>query len=100
MPPTKYCGKRVPLPEGYQRYGTRYECLQAGFGVATALCHQNLHPRRKYAVVSWTLVILLIVVITISMSVLAYVVIRLFRRKESLPDDPDDDVMIQKIDWS
>lgn len=100
MPPTKYCGKGMNLPAGYPRFGTRYECLQTGFGVATAMCHQNPNARRHYAVVSWTLVILLIIVMTISMSVLAYVVIRLFRRKDNLPNDEDDDIMIQKIDWS
>lgn len=27
-----YCGDKTQLPEGRERFGTRYECLQCGFG--------------------------------------------------------------------
>lgn len=30
----KYCGNKDILPDGYDRFGTPYECLKVGFGVA------------------------------------------------------------------
>ena len=93
MPPTKYCGKKINLPAGYPRFGTRYECLQTGFGVATALCHQNPNARRTYAVVSWTLVLFLLVVIGIILSILVFVVIRLLPRKDGDHDEEKEEDM-------
>jgi len=29
-----YCGDQKKLPDGYDRFGTRGECLRKGFGVA------------------------------------------------------------------
>jgi len=29
-----YCGTKSTLPDGYGRFGTRYECMQCGFGSA------------------------------------------------------------------
>lgn len=30
----KYCGNSNVLPDGYTRFGTRYECLKTGYGAA------------------------------------------------------------------
>lgn len=32
MQPRIYCGMRNPLPQGYDRYGLRYQCLRKGYG--------------------------------------------------------------------
>lgn len=29
----KYCGLKEPLPQGYTRYGNRYECMKTGYGI-------------------------------------------------------------------
>jgi hypothetical protein len=31
--PVFYCGDREPLPEGYDGYDTRYNCLRKGVGI-------------------------------------------------------------------
>ena len=31
-----YCGDKTNLPRTYNRFGSRYECLQCGYGAATA----------------------------------------------------------------
>ena len=33
----KYCGLKEPLPQGYTRYGDRYECLRSGVGIGKNL---------------------------------------------------------------
>jgi heme/copper-type cytochrome/quinol oxidase subunit 2 len=33
----KYCGLKEPLPQGYTRYGDRYECMRTGVGVGRNL---------------------------------------------------------------
>jgi hypothetical protein len=38
----KYCGKKEELPIGYDRPGTRYECLRKGIGVGL-----NMDRERK-----------------------------------------------------
>ena len=38
----KYCGDHMLLPDGYTRYGTRYECLKKGVGVGLMIAEQKL----------------------------------------------------------
>lgn len=98
----KYCGKRVPIPAGYTREGTKYECLQTGFGVATALCRQRAYR----AIVP---LIFVIVFITVATVLLLLMIVDIFRRRTSsvVPikkgnmndvDNADNAEKIQKID--
>ena len=43
----KYCGLREPLPQGYTRYGNRYECLRTGFGVAKYVGNNQRVAKRQ-----------------------------------------------------
>lgn len=42
MPPKKYCGKKTQLPIGYDKFGDRYSCLQAGIYIG-----KNLPPSKE-----------------------------------------------------
>lgn len=75
MPPRKYCGKRNQLPPGYTRRGTRYECLQTGFGVATALCRQQ--PRQ--VIVPLTLITIFTL---LTLSLLVLIMMEVFKSDE------------------
>lgn len=86
MPPRKYCGKRAVLPDGYTRRGTQYECLQTGFGVASALCRQ--HPRQT--VVPLTL---MMVFILLTFLLLVFIAMALMSRSTNENEDSK-----QKID--
>lgn len=41
-PGKKYCGTDLLLPDGYSRYGTRYECLKKGIGVGLLIAEEKL----------------------------------------------------------
>jgi len=43
----KYCGNSEELPDGYDRYGTRYECMKIGVGVGLYVIPEQ--KRRKAA---------------------------------------------------
>lgn len=45
-----YCGNQKILPEGYDRFGTNYECLKKGYGICKYNGKQyskNTEPSRK-----------------------------------------------------
>lgn len=78
----KYCGKQNQLPPGYTRNGTRYECLQTGFGVATALCRQRAYQRMMpFAIVAMTLASVL----------LLFLLVDMFRRRSNAVSKEEDD---------
>lgn len=47
MPVRIYCGKSRRLPNGYGRYGTRYECLQCGYGSAMSKYTKRKRNRNR-----------------------------------------------------
>lgn len=91
MPPAprKYCGKRAQLPQGYTRRGTRYECLQTGFGVASALCRQQ--PRQ--VLVPLTFITIFMILASI---LLIFVIIDIFRKPSKDNDDEDKKLIDEK----
>ena len=44
-----FCGVKQ-LPQGYGRYGNRYECLRRGFGAGMNK-NENTYPLKKYVIV-------------------------------------------------
>ena len=65
--PVLYCGNREPLPEGYDDYDTRYNCLRKGVGVGL---NQRVGYRRnggffstKWGYITIGFIILLLIVI-------------------------------------
>jgi hypothetical protein len=91
MPPVprKYCGKRAQLPPGYTRRGTRYECLQTGFGVATALCRQQ--PRQ--VIVPLTFITIFMVLTSL---LLIFVIIGIFRKPVNKTNEQDKKLIDEK----
>lgn len=59
-----YCGTRVPIPAGYDRNGTPYECLRKGVGVGKFLKCQKT-PRLMYTMVITIVFVILDVCLTI-----------------------------------
>ena len=44
-----FCGMKQ-LPQGYGRYGSRYECLRRGFGAGMNR-NENSYPFKKYVII-------------------------------------------------
>lgn len=66
----KYCGLKEILPDGYDRFGSRYECLKTGIGVGKNL--QNGNVRRKPINYMMLFIIIILIVIVIAIIYLLY----------------------------
>lgn len=42
-----YCGTAKKVPVGYEKHGTRYECLRRGFGAGMYSQIKNTFPKSK-----------------------------------------------------
>ena len=44
----KYCGDQDEIPDGYDRRGSRYECLKKGIGTGLYLLNKKKKSKSKY----------------------------------------------------
>jgi hypothetical protein len=72
----KYCGLKEPLPQGYTRYGDRYQCLRSGVGIGKNLPRNGqvrappptivtISPNRWYLMISISLIIANVILIVL-----------------------------------
>lgn len=52
--PRLYCGNREPLPEGYDGYDSRYNCLRKGVGIGLYKIQQPPPPNGIRTPSFWT----------------------------------------------
>lgn len=88
LPEKKYCGLREPLPQGYTRYGNRYECLRTGFGVAKYVGN-NQRVAKRQSIMITIIWIGFIMLLLIMIGMIGWMV--MLTRRQAIGRDDDDE---------